>query len=53
MSVRKFFFNDFSKALDEAYHQKEQGCRVSVGREVGTNEWYCRAEDKSTKAQGA
>lgn len=47
MAVRKFFFKDFSKALEEAYHQKEQGCRVSVGREVGTNDWYVRAEDRS------
>jgi hypothetical protein len=54
MAVRKFYFDDFSKALAEAYHQKEQGCRVSVGREVGTNEWFCRAEDCPTtpKAQG-
>ena len=53
MAVRKFYFKEFSAALAEAYHQKEQGCRVSVGREVGTNEWFCRAEDRPTpKAQG-
>ncbi|MDW5563971.1 MAG: hypothetical protein SA339_12185 [Methanomassiliicoccus sp.] len=55
MAVRTFIFNDFSKAFEEACHQKEQGCKVSLGREVGTaNKWHVRAEDKSLKtSQGA
>jgi hypothetical protein len=54
MAVRTLIFNDFSKALAEAYRQKEQGCTVSVGREVGTRKWHVRAEDRTTpKAQEA
>lgn len=39
---------------EEAYHQKDQGCRVSVGRDLGTNEWYvCSIDLPTPKAQGA
>jgi len=47
MAVRTFTYSDLSRALSEACHQNEQGCVVSVKKEVGTNDWIVRAVDKA------
>jgi hypothetical protein len=43
MAEQKIFFNEPSEALTEAYLQNEKGCRVSLGKEVGSSKWYVRA----------
>jgi len=35
----KFQFEDMSKALDEAYNQRDQGNKVTVGRTVDSGKW--------------
>ena len=53
LSIPKFFFNDSSAAIEEAFHQRDLGHRVSVGRESFDGKWYVRVTEATAKPRGA